>query len=147
MKVKEAIEKSIGKGLDETQLHLISNLATYKMFLGGDTIVRKFDRNSDILLVMSGTVRVFSMSDEMVAELLPGSIIGEMSLVDDQPRSASARSVGETSMAVIPSKDLRQLMDDNVEIKATIMTNIARTLASRLRVAMIHMDGLSNSQD
>ena len=87
------------------------------------------------------------MSDEMVAELHPGSIIGEMSLVDDLPRSASARSVGESTVAVIPSAEIRQLMEDNVAIKATLMTNIARTLASRLRVAMIHLDGLNSSEN
>lgn len=147
MNVKDAIEKSLGKGLDDRQLTLIANLAVNKLYMGGDTIVRQFDRSSDVYVVLAGKVRVFSAKEDFIAELPPGAIFGEVALVDDLPRSAGARSVGEATVATIPGDAFTELMNDNPVMKATIMNNIAKTLATRLRVSMIHLEGLMSVQE
>lgn len=142
MELSDAIRQTLGKGLTDYELGLIARLAQKQLFMGGDTLVRCFDRDTDIFVILEGSAKVFSASDEMVAELTPGSIVGEVSLVDEQPRSATVRAVGEVEVATIPAADLRQLMMDNTRIEAVLMRNIARMLSSRLRVANIQMDGL-----
>jgi CRP/FNR family cyclic AMP-dependent transcriptional regulator len=50
-----------------------------------------------------------SGKDEVVlATLKRGDIIGEMALIDNQPRMASARAVGDTQLTVMMRDDLDQ---------------------------------------
>jgi CRP-like cAMP-binding protein len=145
MEVDEAIGQTLGKGLNEEQVWRITQLAETKKFMGGDTIVRQFDRNSDLIIILDGSARIMTFQDEFVAELGPGSIIGEISLVDEQPRSANVRSAHGATAAVIPAERLRTLLDGDPAIAATVYANIARTLCSRLRAATINLDGLMTS--
>lgn len=142
MEVDEAIEQTLGKGLNQDQIWKISQLAETKKFMGGDTIVRQFDRNSDLIIILDGGAKIMTFQDEFVAEMGPGSIIGEISLVDEQPRSANVRSSHGATAAVIPADKLKVLMESDPAIAATVYKNIARTLCSRLRLATINLDGL-----
>ncbi|MFK4996460.1 hypothetical protein ACI39X_27335 [Klebsiella pneumoniae] len=60
-------------------------------------------------------------------------MLGEMSLVDSQPRSATVVTRHATSVAVLNAEVLRGMMDDNAEVKAVIMANLSRVLSRRLR--------------
>lgn len=141
LEVVEVLKKNyLFQGLSEGQLDSVVGLAAVKEFNGGDTIVRQFDRNSDLMLILSGLACIKTFSDETLAEIGEGSIIGEVSLIDDQPRSANVVSVGGTSVAVIPSARLRELMDQDASTKAALMANIAKLLAQRLRTANIQLD-------
>src|SRR5687768_11622706 len=103
MDLQEAIGQTLGRGLTDDQIWKIAELAVTKKFPGGETMVRQFDRNSDLIIILDGSAKIMTFQDEFVAELGPGSIIGEISLVDEQPRSANVRSVHATEAAVIPA--------------------------------------------
>jgi CRP-like cAMP-binding protein len=142
MNITEAIQMSLGKGLTNDQVAAIAELATTRTFMGGDTIVRQFDRNSDLIVILEGSAIVKSFQGEKIAEVGPGSSVGEISLIDDQPRSATVHSSHGTTAALIPSDQLRGLMEADTDLEARILRNICRTLCSRLRVATIQLDGL-----
>ena len=146
MELEEAIASTLAKGLDEDELWRITELATERTFDGGDTILRQFDRDSDLIIILDGTAKVTTFNEELIAELGPGSIVGEISLVDDRPRSATVRSSNGATVAIIPSAKLRELLEDEPNIAAIVYKNIAQTLCSRLRLATIHMDGLMISR-
>ena len=62
---------------------------------------------------MDGEIEVFRQSgneEVVLATLTRGDILGEMSLIDNQPRMASARVVGDTKLTVITRDDLNQLL-------------------------------------
>jgi CRP/FNR family transcriptional regulator len=142
MDTATAISRSIGLGLSPSEVDLIVRLAETKEFFGGETVVRQFDHNSDLVVVLQGKVKVVTFQGEPIAELGEGSVLGEVSLLDEGPRSATARTVGDTKIAIIPSAKLRELWSDNERIHAVVVTNIAKVLAGRLRVSSIHLDGL-----
>jgi CRP/FNR family cyclic AMP-dependent transcriptional regulator len=142
MEVDEAIRQSLGRGLTDTDIWKIVQLANRKRFSGGDTIVRQFDKNSDLIVILDGTAQIMNFKDELISELGPGSIIGEISLVDEQPRSATIRSIHGTEAAIIGAEKLRQLLDSDSKLASGVYRNIAQTLCTRLRVATIHLDGL-----
>lgn len=130
-------------GLSQEQVDAVTQVTQVtqlKQFNGGDTILRQFSKDSDLLVVLEGTVRINSFAGEKLAEAGPGSIIGEMALVDDQPRSATVVSVGVTKAAVIPSKDLWALMKQDAHLARTVLLNLARSLSTKLRAANIQAD-------
>ncbi len=123
----------IFRGLSRDVIAGIAALADMRHYRGGDIIVRQYDRNSDLIILLEGSARIKSIDDETIAEFGPGSIVGEMALIDDEPRSATVTAIGDVRAAIIPSSQLRAVMDMDAEVGKTIMTNIARVLCRRMR--------------
>lgn len=123
------------KGLTESQANSVLAQATERSFAGGDVVVRQFEKNNDLLIITSGEVGIRTFSGEMVARLGAGSVVGEVALIDDEPRSATVVSVGASSAVVIPASAIRSVMDEDAELRATIMENLARILCARLRAS------------
>jgi len=77
----------------------------------GDVLFHEGDEGEEAYLILDGAVEVYlgSGDDEVVlATLKRGDIIGEMALIDNQPRMASARVVGDTQLTLMTRDDLDQ---------------------------------------
>ena len=70
-----------------------------------------------------------------LAVLRAGDCMGEMSLIDIQPRSASVRTLGPASLLVLANADLAQLFRTDPESYTLLVLNIAREISRRLRRA------------
>ncbi len=141
--VHEALRSNyLMQGLSECQISDVANIATVKNFNGGDTIVRQFARDNDLLIVLAGKARINSFSGELIAEASEGSVIGEMSLIDDKPRSATVVSIGDSQMVTIPNQELWNLMNTEPEIAKVILFNVSRILTARLRAANVALDSV-----
>jgi len=85
-----------------------------RVFKPGDTIFIEGDVGDEAFMIVSGEVEISIMSGEraiILASLGRGQIIGEMALVDNQPRMASAKAVAETVLTVIPQEAFRKRLD------------------------------------
>jgi CRP-like cAMP-binding protein len=131
------------RGLPREVVAGFAAISTVRTFLGGDVLVRQFDFNSDVMVILEGQARIKSFSGETLAEFGPGSIVGEISLIDEQPRSATVVAVGEVKAAVIPAEMFRGVMADDPKTAATILMNIAKVLCRRLRSMNVAVDALS----
>lgn len=131
------------RGLPREVVNGFAALAQVREFRGGDVLVRQFDYNSDLMVVLEGQARIKSFSGETLAEFGPGSIVGEISLIDEQPRSATVVAVGTVKAAVIGAQVLRGMMDSDPVTASTILMNISRVLCRRLRTMNVHVDALS----
>lgn len=128
------------RGLSKEQLDRIAEIVEQRRYDGGDTIVRQFDRDSDMMIIVTGGAKIKSFSGETLAEVGPGSVIGEVSLIDDQPRSATVVAVGTTTVAVIPGKKIADMVAQDVALKAQLVLNISKVLCQRLRTANVQLD-------
>lgn len=136
----------IFRGLKDFQLTAIKNIVEQRVVDGGEQLVRQFEKNYDMMIVVEGSAKITSFSGEAIAEVGPGSVIGEMSLIDDQPRSATVTAVGKTLVAVLPYNALKQLIDDDRDLAAVITLNIAKVLAQRLRNSNMQLDSMLGKQ-
>lgn len=127
-------------GLTPDQQDKVLALAEEKGYDGGAQLVRQFAKDNDVLILIEGKARVNSFSGDLIAEPGAGSVIGEMSLIDDKPRSATVVAVGKVLAAVIPNAKLWALMDEDPAIGKQILLNLARILTERLRRANIDLD-------
>jgi CRP-like cAMP-binding protein len=98
-------------------------------------IVRQGDEAFRAYFIERGRVGIFAQDKEhemKIAELETGDIFGEMSLINDTPRSATARALEETVVTVISrealKKKIARLEDKAVQALITV-------LSSRLREA------------
>lgn len=108
----------------------------------GEWIIREGDPASFMFVLLNGELEVVSHggsnnADVRVALLGPGDWVGEMAMIDhNQQRSASVRSLAPTLLMRLTSEQMSAAnRERDLDLYATLMTNIARELGRRLRVA------------
>ncbi len=82
-------------------------------FRGGDRIFSQGDASDGAFLVISGSVEISADvegASYSLAEIGPGNLFGEMGLLDDAPRSATAVAVTDTTCAVYERDELERLV-------------------------------------
>lgn len=77
--------------------------------------------------------------DLVVATLGPGDCFGEMALLDIQPRSATVRTVGETTLLVLRYRELLEIRKRDPEAFLLLVLNLAREVSRRLRASERHL--------
>jgi len=75
----------------------------------GDVIFSEGEPGDAAYLILTGTVDIIKKPGDayvVIAQVGQGAIIGEMALIDSEPRMATARAATKTAVTVIPSKEL-----------------------------------------
>jgi len=106
----------------------------------GITFIREgdVDRTDFMLLILDGEVTVetivVSRSEPITLTVLgPGRLIGEMGLLDGEPRAASCTATTDVHGAILTRAALGKLMDDDPRTAAKLMMAISLRIAVRLR--------------
>ena len=87
---------SMFEDLDQRSLEAIANAAVEQRYETGQEIVRQGDTGVGAFIIRSGKVDIVQDRDgreQKIATLGPGDVFGEMALLDEFPRSATARAV------------------------------------------------------
>lgn len=89
-------------------------------------------------LVLEGEVRAESGTgvegEEVVISLMgPGSLVGEMGLIDGAPRSATCTALSDLKLATLSRNALMGLIDAHPAIAAKLLLAICKGMADRLR--------------
>jgi CRP/FNR family transcriptional regulator, cyclic AMP receptor protein len=129
-------ECALFQPLGAEQLRKLAGLARHRDLAAGEVIFRQGDPGDALHVVISGTVR---LSREGAAEPLgvlgAGGYFGELALVDDAPRAATATAASACALAVIARDDLEQLLFLDKDLAYDLLWALLRTLAARLRAA------------
>jgi CRP-like cAMP-binding protein len=107
-----------------------------KGYEAGDIVFRQGDPGKGLFVVLTGEVEVLRESirgTERLALFGPGSAFGEMALIDDQPRSATARVTAPTRLLILYRTHFDALVEGDRAIALVVMRNLLRTLASYVR--------------
>ena len=108
----------------------------------GTTFIKEGDKNDTgyMMLILDGevtveTIVVSRVSPITVTVLGAGSLIGEMGLVDGEPRSASCTATTDIRCAVLTRHSLQELMDEQPAIGGKLMMAVSLRIAERMRDA------------
>ena len=125
------------KGLTQDALALIAQVATEESHALGTKIFEHGDTGDKLYLILEGKVRISrdvpGMGEEALAVLGPGQVFGEMSLIDDSPRSADARVHERCRLLAIPKDGFEDLLFLHKDLAYEVLWNIVRMLTHRLR--------------
>ncbi len=126
--------------LSETEALTVVGFMRPRRFKAGTTIIRQgeADNTGFMVLVLGGEITVerlqASRTEPVTLSVLgPGSLIGEMALVDGEARSASCTASTDVTCAVLTREALETLIAEQPATAAKLMTAIAGRLAERLR--------------
>ena len=141
MTIKEAILLNyLFRGLSDEQIEQINAIGEKQEYAVGQVMIRQFDRSSDLMIITSGSALIKAFSGEVLAEVGIGSVVGEVSLIDEQPRSATVVCGDDCEVLVLKGPRLHALMDRDASFKATLLGNLGKLLCQRLRAANIQLD-------
>lgn len=112
------------------EIAAIEAVAQESFFTQGQPIVTQGTPGTAFYLILSGRVEIIRDSSSLGA-LGPGDFFGEMSLLDNAPRSASIRALEDTSCLMLSSWDFKSLLEKHPSIAIKLLEVISR----RLRVA------------
>ncbi len=113
----------------DVQAQLFSRFG--KKFPAGTTLFHEGDRGEEMFIIQSGRVKISKKIrgvEKTLATLDKGEFFGEMAILNDKPRSASAETLDESEMLVIDRKTFEDMLRGNVEIAIRFIKRIAERL-------------------
>ena len=136
-------EFEIFSTLSQQSLSALSTMAGRKSWAAGTTIFLRGDQGDYLLALTAGRVRL-SLASPTGRELVlrhvgPGEIIGELALIDGEPRSADAVAVEQTTAIVVPRARFQAAADTD----PALAMSVARYLASLLRNTNYQMESIA----
>lgn len=112
----------------------ILSVAQNRIVEPGQVIVKQGDPGQEMFIIVEGEV-VVERDGVLIADLSAGGHFGEMSIVDDAPRSASVRAKTRTDMLVIGQAEMGGLMRLDPVLAVKILWTLVQALSGRLRLA------------
>lgn len=94
----------------------------------GEVIFRQYDMGAEMYVVIEGEVEL-AIDSKVLETLGPGQPFGEMALIDQEPRTATATAKTPCKLAVIPEKRFLFL----VQTTPYFALHIMKVMADRLR--------------
>ncbi|PIQ96265.1 MAG: hypothetical protein COV67_10505 [Nitrospinae bacterium CG11_big_fil_rev_8_21_14_0_20_56_8] len=131
----------IFKGLDDDELSSIYHLAIPKRIETGQYLIREDQRGNSLFIILEGLVEVLVENPVKPGETIPlaklraHDVLGELSIFDDSPRSASALARSATDVLEIPKVELWKLFEKNNRMGMVTLRNLGATICERLRSA------------
>lgn len=104
------------------------------ILMPGEYLLHEGEDSSEMYYLQSGTLAVFKRKGEAVQQIgtiITGELVGEMSFLDKQPRSASVKAMTESTLIVIPHEKLESTLNGLPKW----FTALLHTLLDRLRKA------------
>ena len=117
----------------------LTYLFSDRIFQSGETIFEENDTGNSLLVIVSGEVRSSQRAElsgeETLTVLKKGDFFGEMALLDDLPRSATAIAQSDTFMLEINREKFLHFVEKDPASGVRILLTLARNLSARLREA------------
>lgn len=125
------------EGLSRREQQEIGRVLQDKSYKKGELIFRQGNPGTGLFVVMTGSVDVQQEEEDgtilQLASAKPGEFFGELALLDDAPRTASAVAVDETSVVVFYRTDLLALSETRPRLGVKILMQLSQIVAERLR--------------
>lgn len=121
----------------------MNDQGTQRRLAGGELLFHEGDPGHEAYLIESGAIEVYverPEGDRVLAQLGPDDLFGEMALVGDQARSASARAVGPTVLTAIT----HDMLSDHLERATPLLRHLLRVTIARCRDALRMVGGIND---
>jgi len=128
--------------LREDDLERIARVARTRNYPKNSVIVFEDDPGDALYVVLTGQVKVVLVGEDgrevILSTLGPNDFFGEMSIIDDEPRSAHVIAMEDSELLVLRREDFQRQLDESPKIAI----GLVRALCRRLRQADNTIGGL-----
>jgi CRP-like cAMP-binding protein len=129
--------------LTDSQALAVSDAVVKRRFKRGEVIVEQGKKSNALFILLNGRARVLTADSRgrevILAALQSGDHIGEMSLIDNEPHSATVRADVQTDVLMLGRLEFARCLPENTSMAYAIM----RGLVQRLRHADRKIESLA----
>lgn len=128
------------KGLGNEELTTLQRMLEKRQYEKGETVFKEGDKDNALYFITKGAADVtITVPDtnhkKRLQTFSSGTIFGEMALLDAKPRSANVEAREGLVCYRLTMEDFIRLEEMHPQISITILTNISKIMAARLRLA------------
>lgn len=113
--------------LDDKELALVDRLAERLEVAAGRDLLRQGTVGHEFYLLLTGKAEVVR-DGEVVAVLGPGDHVGELALLDPQPRTATVTVTADATVLEVTQREFWQLLEDVPLLARKVLQGLARRL-------------------
>jgi CRP-like cAMP-binding protein len=121
----------------------VASIARVERFAPGAMMIEQASIGSALFILRAGEVAVSRVNsrgdDEPLARLGPGSLVGEMALIESDLASANVRAVSEVEALVIPREAFEKLLEKDKGLALRVYRAFCKSLSERLRMTTIKL--------
>ncbi|MCP4750626.1 MAG: cyclic nucleotide-binding domain-containing protein [Proteobacteria bacterium] len=137
IKVTDILRKvPVFEHLTRRELKTISKLVHSRLYQPGEYMFHKDQPGAAMYIIKKGTINVVlpgaDDTEIHLAELKTGTFVGELALLDNSPRSASAKAGESTEVLAFFRSELNKLLKTHPSIGSKIMRQLALIIGQRL---------------
>ncbi len=148
----------IGNNLNEAQRIRLAAQCKIRHFDKGDVIAHAKEKSQELFIIQKGHVEVWKDPDDVdehvhrsqlqhVADLYEGQITGELAMLDEGERSADLVAGEEgVTLLVLSRERIITLFDDDAELGARFLWNMARAMSRRVRYVLLQLNWAQEGQ-
>jgi CRP/FNR family transcriptional regulator, cyclic AMP receptor protein len=120
------------RSLVPAEVTTFAQMAREKSYPKGSVILFEDDPGDSLFVVRAGRVKVVLVAEdgrEVILGILgPGDHFGELSLIDDQPRSAHVVAMEESTLLVLRREDFRRRVEQSPQVAWALLLELSRRL-------------------
>jgi CRP-like cAMP-binding protein len=119
-------------GLDRVELEKFAEVTREKSYPKGSVILFEDDPGDSLFVVREGRVKVVLIGEDgrevILGVLGVGEYFGELSLIDDRPRSAHVIAMEDSNLLVLRREDFRKRVESSPSVAWSLLTELSRRL-------------------
>ncbi|MFC5521520.1 Crp/Fnr family transcriptional regulator [Polaromonas jejuensis] len=129
--------------LTASQAESVADAVAKRRFKRGEPIVEQGKKSDALSIILTGRARVVTTDvrgrEVILATMHPGDYVGEMSLIDNEPHSATVRAEIQTDALVLGRQEFARCMPENSSMTYAVL----KGLVQRLRHADRQIESLA----
>jgi len=119
--------------LNKKELQALARACQERHYSAGTTIVSQGDSGVGLYVIESGKVRIThagnaDRAEEELGTAGAGEVLGEMSLLDDLPRSATMTAIEDVTALLLPIWEFRTVLQNHPDISVKLLSVLSRRL-------------------
>lgn len=123
--------------MDDNDTRTLSQHLEFRQMKRGEVLFREGDPGDYVIFIFKGSVEVSTKNPEgedlSLAQLGWGTSVGEMALIDDLPRSATANVVDESEFFMLSRDSFKDILQKHQKLGVRLLMGLAWTMSLRLR--------------
>ena len=118
---------SLFSTLSGKELEAVERLADTVDVPAGHVLMRQGSSGGEMFVIASGAV-VVDRNGRELATLGPGSVVGEMALLSEGPRTATATAIEPSTLFVLAHREFHSLMADSADVRECVLNAVAQRI-------------------
>ncbi len=119
--------------LDKKELQTLAKSSQERTYSAGTKLFSEGDSGSGLYILKSGKVSITQKSgaqgtEKEINTVGAGETLGEMALLDDQPRSATVTAVEDVTALLLPVWEFRGVIKSHPDIALKLLATLSRRL-------------------